>query len=154
MVFPVVRYGHESWTTKKDECRRIDAFELWCWEKTLESPLDNMEIQPVNSKGNQSWIFIGRNDVEAETPILWPPDVKTHLWLRCDSFEKILMLGRNEGLRRGRQRMRWWDGFMASWTWWTWVWGSSGSWWWTGKPGVLQSMGSQKDMTEGLNWTV
>ena len=54
MVFPVVRYGHESWTTKKDECRRIDAFELWCWEKTLESPLDNMEIQPVNSKGNQS----------------------------------------------------------------------------------------------------
>ena len=79
MVFPVVMYGCESWTIKKAECRRIDAFELWCWRRLLERPLDCKEIQPVHPKGNQSWIFIGRTDVEAETPILWPPDVKN--WL-------------------------------------------------------------------------
>ena len=76
MVFPVIMYGCESWTIKKAEHQRIDAFELWVLEKILESPLDYKEIQPVNAKGNQSWIFIGRTDVEAETPILWPPDVK------------------------------------------------------------------------------
>ena len=74
MVFPVVMYEYESWTIKKAEHWRIDAFELW-WEKTLESPLDCKEIQPVHSKGDQSWVFI----VEAETPILWPPDAKS--WL-------------------------------------------------------------------------
>ena len=73
-VFPVVMYGCESWTIKKAECRRIDPFELWCW--TLESPLDSKEIQPVHPKGNQSPIFIGRTDAEAETTILWSPDVK------------------------------------------------------------------------------
>ena len=78
MVFPVVMYGCESWTIKKAECWRIDAFELWL-EKTLESPLDCKEIQPIHPKGNQSWIFIGRIDAEAETPILWSPDVKS--WL-------------------------------------------------------------------------
>ena len=78
MVFPVVMYGCESWTIKKAECQRIDAFALWLG-KTLESPLDCKEIQPVHPKGNQSWIFIGRTDVEVETPILWPPDVKS--WL-------------------------------------------------------------------------
>ena len=76
MVFPVVMYGCESWTIKKAECQRIDAFELWCWRR-LESPLDSKEIKPVNPKGNQSWIFIGRTYVEAETPILWPPDMKS-----------------------------------------------------------------------------
>ena len=76
MVFPVVIYGCESWTIKRDECRRIDAFELWCW-RTLESPLDCKEIQPVHPKEDQSWEFIGRTDVETETPILWPPDVKS-----------------------------------------------------------------------------
>ena len=75
MVFPVVMYGCESWTIKKAEHRRIDAFELWCWRR--HSPLDCKEIQPVHSKGDQSWVFIGRTDVEAETPILWPPDVKS-----------------------------------------------------------------------------
>ena len=75
MVFPVVMYGCESWTIKKAECYRIDAFKL-VLEKTLESPLDSKEIQLVHSKGNQSWIFIVRTDAEAETPILWPPDVK------------------------------------------------------------------------------
>ena len=76
MVFPVVMYGCESWTVKKAERRRTDAFELWCWEKTLESPLDCKEIQPVHPKGDQSWVFIERTDAEAETPILWPPDMK------------------------------------------------------------------------------
>ena len=78
VVFPVVMYGCESWTIKKAERQRIDAFELWCWRR-LENPLNCKEIQPVHPKGNQSWIFIGRTDVEAETPILWPPDVKS--WL-------------------------------------------------------------------------
>ena len=79
MVFPVVMYGCDSWTIKKAEFQRIDAFQLWCWQKTLENPLDCKEIQPVNPKGNQSWIFIGRTDCEAETTNLWPPDVKN--WL-------------------------------------------------------------------------
>ena len=74
-VFPVVMYGCESWTVKKAEHRRIDAFELWCWKRLLRS-LDCKEIQPVHPKGDQSWEFIGRADAEAETPILWPPDVK------------------------------------------------------------------------------
>ena len=75
MVFSVVMYGCEIWTTKKAEHQRIDAFELWCWRR-LESPLDCKEIQPVHPK-DQSWVFIGRTDVEAETPTLWPPDVKS-----------------------------------------------------------------------------
>ena len=76
MVFPVVMYGCESWTVKKAECLRIDAFELWCW-RTLKSHLECMEIQPVHPKGDKSWVFIGRTDVEAQTPILWPPDEKS-----------------------------------------------------------------------------
>ena len=75
MVFPVVMYGCESWTVKKAEHRRIDAFEMWCWRR-LESPLDCKEILPVQPKGDQSWVFIGRTDVEAETPTLWLPDGK------------------------------------------------------------------------------
>ena len=78
MVFPVVMYGCESWTIKKAERRRSDAFELWCW-RSLESPLDCKEIQPVRPKGDKSWVFFGRNDVKTETPILWPPDAKS--WL-------------------------------------------------------------------------
>ena len=128
----------ESWAQKN-----------WCFwivvlEKTLESPLDCKEIKPVHPKGNQSWIFIGRTD--AETPILWPPDVKN--WLT----EKTLMLGKIEGRRDDRG----WDDWMASLTWWTWVWASSGVWWQTGKPGVMQSMGLQTvghDWATELNWT-
>ena len=78
MVFPVVIYGCESWTVKKAEHQRIDAFEL-VLEKTIESPLDCKEIQPVHPKGDQSWVFIGRTDAEAETPILWAPHAKS--WL-------------------------------------------------------------------------
>ena len=77
MVFPVVMYGCESWIVKKAECRRIDAFELWCWRRLFQSPLDCKEIQPVHLKGDQSWVFIGRTDAEAETPILWPPHEKS-----------------------------------------------------------------------------
>ena len=73
MVFPVVMYGCESWTMKKAECRRIDAFELWC----VERPLDCKEIQSVHLKGDQSWVFIGRTDVEVEAPILWLPDAES-----------------------------------------------------------------------------
>ena len=117
-------------------------------EKTLESPLHCKEIQPVNQRGNQSWTFTGRTDAEAETPILWPP-----MW-RTDSLEKTLMLGKIEGMRRrGWQRMRWLDGITTQWTW---VWSSSGSCQWTGKPGVLKSMGSQRvghDWVTELNWT-
>ena len=77
MVFPVVMYGCESWTVKKAKCRRIDAFELWVLEKALESPLDCKEIQPVHSTGDQPWVFFGRNDAKAETPVLWPPHAKS-----------------------------------------------------------------------------
>ena len=76
-VLPVVMYGCESWTVKKSECRKIDAFELWWLEKTLENPLDYKDIKPVHTKGDQSWVFIGRTDAEAETPILWPPHAKS-----------------------------------------------------------------------------
>ena len=76
MVFPVVMNGCESWTIKKAQCQQTDVFELWCWRK-LESPLESKEIQPVHPKGDESWVFIVRTDVEAETPILWPPDAKS-----------------------------------------------------------------------------
>ena len=82
MVFPVVMYGCESWTVKKAKRQRIDAFELWCWKKTLESPLDCKEIQSVHPKGDQSWVFIGRTDAKAKTPILWPPHAKMTHWKR------------------------------------------------------------------------
>ena len=76
MVFSVVMYGCESWTVKKAEHRRIDAFELWCWRR-LEGPLDCKEIQPFHSEGNQSWDFSGRTDAKGETPVLWPSNVKS-----------------------------------------------------------------------------
>ena len=78
MVFPAVIYGCESWTIKKAECQRIDAFDLWCWRRLLSS-LGSKEIQPVHPKGNQTWIFIGTTDAEAEVPILWQTDVSN--WL-------------------------------------------------------------------------
>ena len=124
----------------------------WCFwtevlEKTLESPLDCKEIRPVHPK-DQSWVFIGRTDVETETPQFG------HLMRRADSLEKTLMLGKIEGRRRGDDRG--WDGWMASPTRWTWVWVNSGSWWWTGRPGVLRFMGLQRvghDWVTELNWT-
>ena len=98
IVFPVVLYGCESWTIKKTERQRIDAFELWCWRR-LESPFD-CKIKPVNPKGKQSWIFIGRTDAELKLQCFG------HLMRRTDSLEKILMLGKIEGgKRRGWQKM-------------------------------------------------
>ena len=137
----------ESWAQKN-----------WCFwtvvlEKALESPLDCKEIQPVHPKGNQPWVFIGRTDVEAETPMLWPPDAKN--WL----IGKDRDAGKDWGLEE-KGDDRGWDGWMASPTQWTWVWVDSGSWWWTGRPGVLQFMGSQRaghdwvtelNLTEGLH---
>ena len=125
----------------------------WCFwtlqfEKTLESPLDYKEIQPFNPKGNQSWWFIVGTDAEAEAPILWPPDAKNWLIGKDPDAGKDW---RQE--EKGTTR---WDGWMASPTQWAWVWVNSGSWWWTERPGVLQSMGSQRvghDWATELNWT-
>ena len=120
---------------------------LNCGVKTLESPLDYKKIQPVHPNGNQSWIFIGRTDVKAETPILWPPDAKN--WLICKNpwcWERLKAGGEGDNRR--------WDGWMASPTRWTWISVSSRSWWWTGKPGMLPSMGPKElDTTECLNRT-
>ena len=134
----------ESWAPKN----------WWFWtvvlEKTLESPLDCKEIQPVNSNGNRSWIVIGRTDAEAETLILWPPDVKNWLiWKDPDAGKDWRQGG--EGDDRG------WDGWMASHVHQrTWVSVNSGSWWWTGRPGMLPFMGLQRvrhDWAIELNWT-
>ena len=112
--------------------------------KTLESPLDYREIQPVHPEGNQSWIFIGRMDAEAKTPILWPPDSKK--WLIWKDPDRERLKARGEGDNRG------WDGWMASQTQGTWFWVYSGSWWWTGRPGVLRFMSCiESDTTEWLN---
>ena len=130
----------ESWAPKN-----------WCFwtvvlEKTLESPLDCKEIQPVNPKGNQSWIFTGRTDAEAKTPILWATwwEEPTH-WKRPWCWERLKAGA--EGDNRG------WDGWIESPTQRTWVWVSSRSWWWTGRPGVLQSHGVTKSRTQLSDWT-
>ena len=130
------------------EHRRIDAFKLWCWRR-VESALDCKEIQPAHSEGDQSWVFIGRTDAKAETPILWPLYVKSWLIGKKPWCWEGLGAG-GEGDGRG------WDGWMASPTRWTWVWVNSGSWWWTVRPGVLRFMGSQRvghDWATALNWT-
>ena len=118
----------------------LSALKNWCLqivlEKALESPLVSKEIKPVNPKGNQHWIFIGRTDAEAEAPKLWPPDEKSWLIGKDSSWER--WKARREGNDRG------WDGWMASLTLWTWVWANSRRQWRTGKPGMLQSMGSQR----------
>ena len=143
VVFPVVMYGCESWTIKKSWAPKNWGFWTVVLEKTVESPLDYKEIQPIHPNGDQSWVFIGRTDVEAETPILWTLHEK-----RPWCWEGLGAGG--EGNDRG------WDGWMASLTRWTWVWMNSGSWWWTRRPGVLQLMGSQRvghDRATELNWT-
>ena len=122
------------------------ALKNWCFwtvvlEKTLESLLDCKEIQPVHPKRSQSWIFIRRTDAVAETPILWPQMWRTAYLRRSWCWERFKAGG--EGHNKG------WDGWIASPTQWTWVWASFWSWWWTGRPGGLQSMGSQR---VGLNW--
>ena len=122
-------------------CEESWAPKNWCFwtavlEKTLESPLDCKEIQPVHSEGNQPWDFFGGNDAKAGTPVLWPPHVKS--WLIGEDWYWEGLEAGGEGDDRG------WDGWMASPTQWTWVWVNSGRWWWTGRPGVLRLMGSQR----------
>ena len=130
--------------------RKLSSEELmllnWGVEKTLKSPLDCKESQSVHPKGDQSWVFIGRTDVEAELQYFG------HLMWRADSLEKTLMLVKTEGRRRrGWQRIRWLNGITIQWTW---VWVDSGSWWWTQRPGCCSSWGrKESDMTEWLNWT-
>ena len=143
--------GH-IWMWELD-CEESWALKNWCFwtvvlEKTLESPLDRKEIQPVHSEGDQSWVFFGRNDAEGETPNTLATSCKelTH-WKRPWCWEGLGAGG--EGDDRG------WDGWMASLTRWTWVWVNSGSWWWTGRPGVLWFMGSQRvghDWVTELNY--
>ena len=117
-IFPVVRYGCESWTINKAESRKIDAFELWCWRRLLRVPWTARQIKPVNPKGNQPWVFIGRTDTEAEAPIFG------HLMRRTDTVEKTLIWERLKAKGEGGDRE--WDGWMASPTQWTWVWANSG----------------------------
>ena len=148
MVFPVVMYGCESWTIKQAECRRIDAFELWCWRRRLRVPW-------TARRSNQSILKEISPGCSLEGLVLkLKLQYFGHLMWRTDSFKKTLMLGKTEGRkRRGRGG---WDGWMASSTQWTWVWVGSGSWCWTGRPGVLQLMGSQRvrhDWVTELNWT-
>ena len=144
MVFPVVMYGHDSWTIKKPECQRIITFELWGSRRLLRVPWTSRRSnQSILKEISPEYSFEG-TDVEAEAPILWPPDAKN--WL-IRKFKELTLWKRpwcRERLRvRGEGDDRGWDGWMASLTWWTWVWASSRIWWWTGKPGVLQSVGSQ-----------
>ena len=134
-VFPVVMYRCECWTIKKAERLRIDAFELWCWRRLLRVPW-------TARKPNQSILKEINTEYSLEGLKLKLQYFGYLMW-RADSLEKSLMLEMTEGMkRRGWQRNGW--GWMASLTQWTWVWASSGRGWWTGKPGMLQSMGSQR----------
>ena len=141
MVFPVVMYRCESWTIKKAEHQRIDAFELWCWRRLLRVPW-------TTRRSNQSILKEISPGCSLEGLMLkLKLQFFGHLMWRADSFEKTLILGKIEGRRRRDDRA--WDGCMASLTQWTWVWVNSGSWWWTGRPGVLQFMRLQRG---GHNW--
>ena len=148
MVFPVVMYGYESWTVKKAERRRIDAFELWCWRRLLRvSSLDCKEMQPVHPKWDQSWVFIWRTDAKAETPVLWPPHMKS--WLIGKDSDTGRDWGQEEK-RTTEDKMAGWhhglDGCESEWT-----------------PGVGDGQGGlvcydswghkEWDTTEWLNWT-
>ena len=147
MVFPVVIYGSESWTVKKAECWRIDAFELWCWRRLLRVPW-------TARRSNQSILKEISPGCSLEGLML---KLKLQylglLMQRADSLEKTLTLGKIEGRRRrGRQRMRRLDGITDSWTW---IWVDSGSWWWTGRPSVQRFMRLQRvghDWATELNW--
>ena len=148
MVFPVVMYGCESWTVKKTEHRRTDAFELWCWRRLLRVPWtarrSNQCIQKEISPGCSLEGLMLKLKLQYFGPSC---KVLTH-WKRLWCWEGLGAGG--EGDDRG------WDGWMASPTRWTWVWVNFGSWWWTGRLGVLQFMGSQRvghDWVTELNWT-
>ena len=148
MVFLVVMYTCESWTIKKAECRRIDAFELWFWRRLLRVPWTaRRSNQPVLKEISPACSLEG-------LMLKLKPQYFCHLMQRIESLEKTMILGKIEGRRRVRQRMRWLDGISL--TRWTWVWVDSRSWWWTGQPGVLRFMGLQRvghDWATELNWT-
>ena len=147
MVFPVVMYGCESWTVKKAECWKIDTFELWCWRRLLKVPWttrrSNQFILKEISLGVhwKDWCWSWNSST-----LVTSCKELTH-WKRPWCWEGLGAGG--EGGDRG------WDGWIESPTWWTWVWVNSGSWWWTGRPGVLRFMGSQRvghDWVTELNW--
>ena len=148
MFFPVVMYGCGSWTMKKAECWRIDGFELWCWRRLLRFPwtarISSQSILKEISPG------ISLSGMMLKLKLQY----FCHLMRRVDSLEKTLMLGGIGGRRRRRrQRMRWLEGSLTQWTW---VWVNSGSWWWTGRPGMLWFMGLQKvghDWVTDLIWS-
>ena len=146
MIFPVAMYGCESRTIKKAEFWRVDAFELWCWRRLLRVPW-------IERRSKQSILKAISLEYSLEGLMLkMKLQYSGHLMQRTDSLEKTLTLGKIEGRRiRGQQRMRWLDG-ITDFT--TWVWVNSGSWWWTGKPGVLQSVhGVTKSQIWLSNWT-
>ena len=139
--------GCESWTIKKAECRRTDAVELWCWRRLLRVPWTARRSNPVHSEGDQSWVFIGRNDAKAETPILWPPDAKSWLiWIDPDA-----------GKDWGQEEKRTTEDEMAGWHHWL----DGRDFEWTLGDGDRQGGlvccspwgRKESDMTEQLNWT-
>ena len=145
----------KPWCIYTMDCEEGWAPKNWCFwtvvlEETLESPLDCKEIQPVHSEGDQPWDFFGRDDAKAETPVLWPPHAER--WL----------IGKDSDAGRdwGQEEKGTTEDEMAGWqspTWWTWVWVNSRSWWWTGRPGVLRFMGSQRvghDWVTDLIWSI
>ena len=147
MVFPGVMYGCESWTIKKAECQTIDPFELWCWRRLLRVPW-------TARRSNQSIL----KEISPGCSLVGLMKLKLqcfgHLMWSTDSFERPWCWERLKA--GGEVNDREWDGWMASLTRWTWVWVNSGRWWWTGRPGVLQFMGSQRvghNWATELNWT-
>ena len=140
MVFPVVMYECDSWTVKKAECWRIDAFELWCWRRLLRVPWTAKSYNQSILKDISPRCSDARNDAEAETPVLWPPHAQS--WLIGKDFDAGRDWGQEE---KGMTEEE------------TWIWVNSGSWWWTGRPGVLRFMGSQRarhDWVTELNWKI
>ena len=149
MVFPVIMYGCESWTVKKAEHRKINAFELWCWRRLLRVPWTTRRSNQSILKEISPGCSLEGMMLKLKLPILWPPHVKS--WLTGKDSDA----GRDWGVG-GEGDDRGWDGWMASPTWWTWVWVNSRSWWWTGRPGMLRFMGWQRvghDWVTELNWT-
>ena len=148
MVFPIVMYGCESWIIKKAEHWRIDAFELWCWRRLLRVPWTARRSNQSNlNKISPKYLLEG-------LMLTWKLQDLDHLMQRTDSLERPWWWKRLKTGGNGDDRG--WDGWMTSPTQWTWVWASSGSWWWTGRPGILQSMGSQRvghNWATKLNWT-
>ena len=173
MVFPAVLYGCESWTIKKAESWRMDAFELWCWRRLLRVPWTaGRSNQSILKKNQPEYFFFlsfffflicsefchtlkwnqpeyWRTDAEAETPILWPPVAKNWLIWKDPDAGKDWRQEEKGTTEADDRETTGWNSWMASPTQWTWIWVNSRSWWWTGRPGVLKSMGSQR---VGHNW--